>query len=240
MRQLWVWGWMPNYLRHVVASFLVEHLGLDWRHGAAWFHDTLADADAAINAYMWQNGGRSGMDQWGFVMHPVNAAKSCDPDGDYVRRWVPELAKLPKDLIHSPWDAPATLLANARLRLVDTRRGAKTHANLGFFGDDRLALYPQRIVADLDRARRQSHDAVMRLRKNAGDEFLHADGSEMLHLEREGRSVKLITRKDFRQNEARPVTFQTPDEFRDSMRRAPQDTFRNLIHQDLRRTDRDA
>ena len=48
MRQLWVWGWMPNYCRHIVASFLVEHLGLDWRHGCAWFHDTLVDADAAV------------------------------------------------------------------------------------------------------------------------------------------------------------------------------------------------
>jgi deoxyribodipyrimidine photolyase len=63
MRQLWCWGWCPNYLRHVAASFLVEHLNLDWRHGCAWFHDTLVDADPAINAFMWQNGGRSGLDQ---------------------------------------------------------------------------------------------------------------------------------------------------------------------------------
>jgi deoxyribodipyrimidine photolyase len=73
MRQLWAWGWMPNYMRHVVAGFLVEFLNMDWRHGERWFHDTLVDADVAINAYMWQNGGHSGCDQWNFVMHPVFA-----------------------------------------------------------------------------------------------------------------------------------------------------------------------
>ena len=63
MRQLWQVGWMPNYMRHIVAGFLIEFLELDWRHGERWFHDTLVDADVAINAYMWQNGGHSGMDQ---------------------------------------------------------------------------------------------------------------------------------------------------------------------------------
>ena len=52
MRQLWLWGWMPNYVRHICAQFLVEYLGIDWRHGEAWFHDTLVDADVAINAFM--------------------------------------------------------------------------------------------------------------------------------------------------------------------------------------------
>ena len=64
MRQLWVWGWMPNYVRHICAQFLIEYLGIDWRHGEAWFHDQLVDADVAINAFMWQNGGHSGCDQW--------------------------------------------------------------------------------------------------------------------------------------------------------------------------------
>ena len=58
-------------MRHVTAGFLVEFLGLDWREGERWYHDTLVDADVAINAYMWQNGGHSGPDQWNFVMHPV-------------------------------------------------------------------------------------------------------------------------------------------------------------------------
>ena len=52
MRQLWAWGWMPNYIRHICAQFLVEYLGVDWRHGEAWFHDTLVDADVAINAFV--------------------------------------------------------------------------------------------------------------------------------------------------------------------------------------------
>jgi deoxyribodipyrimidine photolyase len=56
MRQLWLLGWMPNYMRHIVAGFLIEFLHLDWRLGERWFHDTLVDADLAINAYMWQNG----------------------------------------------------------------------------------------------------------------------------------------------------------------------------------------
>jgi deoxyribodipyrimidine photolyase len=67
MTQLWKTGWMPNYMRHVTAGFLVEFLGLDWRAGERWYHDTLVDADVAINAYMWQNGGHSGPDQWNFV-----------------------------------------------------------------------------------------------------------------------------------------------------------------------------
>ena len=83
-------------MRHVVVGFLIEYLNLSWKHGELWFHDTLVDADVAINAYMWQNGGHSGMDQWNFVMHPVFAAKTCDPDGNYVRKWVPELAGLPR------------------------------------------------------------------------------------------------------------------------------------------------
>ena len=57
---------MPNYMRHVVAGFLVEFLNLDWRLGERWFDYTLVDADTAINAYMWQNGGHSGFDQWNF------------------------------------------------------------------------------------------------------------------------------------------------------------------------------
>ena len=117
MTQLWRAGWMPNYMRHVVAGFLVEFLGLDWRHGEKWFHDTLVDADVAINAYMWQNGGHSGVDQWNFVMHPVFAAKKADPDGDYVRKWLPQLAALPAEYIHCPWEAPITMLAGCGLQL---------------------------------------------------------------------------------------------------------------------------
>jgi len=75
MVQLWKVGWMPNYMRHVTAGFLVEFLGLDWRAGERWYHDTLIDADVAINAYMWQNGGHSGPDQCKFTGNPPVA---CD------------------------------------------------------------------------------------------------------------------------------------------------------------------
>ncbi|CAE7216268.1 CRY2, partial [Symbiodinium pilosum] len=92
MRQLWAVGWMPNYLRHVVAQTLIEYLDLSWKHGLEWFDWTLVDIDVAINSFMWQNGGHSGPDHWEFVLHPVNAAKSCDPEGHYVRRWLPFLA----------------------------------------------------------------------------------------------------------------------------------------------------
>jgi deoxyribodipyrimidine photolyase len=81
----------PSVDRHIAAGFLIEYLNIDWRHGELWFHDTLIDADVPIQAMMWQNGGHSGMDQWNFVMHPVFAAKACDPDGDYVRQWLPQV-----------------------------------------------------------------------------------------------------------------------------------------------------
>ena len=79
--------------------------------------DTLVDADVAINAMMWQNGGMSGLDHWNFVMHPVDAAMTCDPKGDYVRRWIPELAKLPDDLIHKPWKCPPSILKRCGVHL---------------------------------------------------------------------------------------------------------------------------
>ena len=234
MRQLWVWGWMPNYVRHVVASFLVEHLHLDWRHGEAWFHDTLVDADAAINAFMWQNGGRSGMDQWNFVMHPVHAAKNCDPEGDYVRRWCPELAALPRDHIHQPWRAPASLLAGAGVQLVHCGAGRpRAHAALGLRPDG-TGCYPHRVIRNLDRARQVAHDAVLAVRASPeGRKFVLSDGSEALPL-RCGRTVRLITRVDFREDSKKPVTVQVPDESRDPKRRAPEDTMGRLLWDEQR------
>lgn len=79
--------------------------------------DTLLDADVAINAMMWQNGGMSGLDQWNFVMHPVDAAFTCDPDGAYVRNWCPEIAALPNDFIHQPWKCPPSILRRCGVKL---------------------------------------------------------------------------------------------------------------------------
>lgn len=75
------------------------------------------DADVAINAMMWQNGGMSGLDQWNFVMHPVDAAMTCDPKGDYIRKWIPELAKMPEEFIHKPWKCPPSILRRAHVEL---------------------------------------------------------------------------------------------------------------------------
>ena len=119
MRQLWHTGWMHNRVRMVVASFLVKHLRLNWTHGAAWFWDTLADADLASNTLGWQWSAGCGADAAPYfrVFAPVLQGVKFDSEGDYVRRWVPELAKLPTEHIHAPWDAPAAVLARAGVEL---------------------------------------------------------------------------------------------------------------------------
>jgi deoxyribodipyrimidine photolyase len=95
MRQLWQTGWMPQGARMVCAAWLVHAARLPWHEGARWFHDTLVDADAAINAMMWSNCAGAGLDQWDFDLDPAGAAgKACDPQGVYVARWCPELAGL--------------------------------------------------------------------------------------------------------------------------------------------------
>jgi deoxyribodipyrimidine photo-lyase len=95
MRQLWQTGWMHNRMRMVVASFLTKHLMIDWRKGEEWFWDTLVDADAASNAASWQWVAGSGADAAPYfsIFNPVIQGEKFDPDGEYVRRFVPELAK---------------------------------------------------------------------------------------------------------------------------------------------------
>ena len=77
----------------------------------------MVDADVAINAMMWQNGGMSGLDQWNFVMHPVDAAMTCDPEGNFVRQWCPELARLPNDFVHQPWKCPPSVMKRSGVEL---------------------------------------------------------------------------------------------------------------------------
>ena len=115
MRELWQTGWMHNRVRMVVASFLVKHLLIDWRAGARWFWDTLVDADLGSNAASWQWVAGSGADAAPYfrVFNPVLQGKKFDPDGAYVRRFVPELAGLSDADIHAPWEAPAAVLAAA-------------------------------------------------------------------------------------------------------------------------------
>lgn len=122
MRQLWHIGWMHNRVRMVVASFMIKHLLQDWREGEAWFWDTLVDADPANNAASWQWVAGSGADAAPYfrIFNPVTQGETWDPRGDYVRQWIPELAKLPKDLIHQPWKASAKALQEAGVELGKT------------------------------------------------------------------------------------------------------------------------
>ena len=122
MRELWHTGVMHNRVRMVVASFLVKHLLIDWRDGEKWFWDTLVDADAGSNPANWQWVAGSGADAAPYfrVFNPILQGEKFDPDGDYVRRWVPELAKLPNKLIHQPWEATPLELASAGVELGKT------------------------------------------------------------------------------------------------------------------------
>jgi deoxyribodipyrimidine photo-lyase len=121
MRELWHTGYMHNRVRMITASFLTKHLLLHWRHGEAWFWDTLVDADLANNAASWQWVAGSGADAAPYfrIFNPVTQGEKFDPDGDYVRRWVPELAELPDKYLNRPFDAPAPVLETAGVRLGD-------------------------------------------------------------------------------------------------------------------------
>ncbi len=122
MRQLWRTGYMHNRVRMVVASFLAKHLLLDWRRGEAWFWDTLCDADPASNPMNWQWVAGSGADAAPYfrIFNPTLQAEKFDADGRYVRRWVPELARLPNACVHKPWDAPPADLRKADVALGET------------------------------------------------------------------------------------------------------------------------
>ena len=119
LRQLWQTGWMHNRVRMVVASFLVKHLRHSWQEGAAWFWDTLVDADLANNTLGWQWTAGCGADAAPYfrIFNPVLQGEKFDAEGVYVRRWVPELAKLPAEFIHQPWAAPGAVLAAAGVTL---------------------------------------------------------------------------------------------------------------------------
>lgn len=122
MRQLWSTGWMHNRVRMVAASFLIKHLMIDWRDGEDWFWDTLVDADPANNAASWQWVAGSGADAAPYfrVFNPSLQGQKFDPKGDYVRAFVPELAKLPAKHIHEPWNAPEDVLKSAGVTLGET------------------------------------------------------------------------------------------------------------------------
>ena len=119
MRQLWQTGWMHNRVRMIAASFLVKHLLIDWREGESWFWDKLVDADLASNAASWQWIAGTGIDAQPFfrVFNPVTQGQRFDPDGAYVRRFVPELARVGGKFVHAPWTAGEMDLMAAGVRL---------------------------------------------------------------------------------------------------------------------------
>jgi deoxyribodipyrimidine photo-lyase len=143
MRQLWQTGWMHNRVRMIVASFLVKHLLIDWREGAAWFWDTLVDADLPANSMNWQWVAGTGIDSQPFfrVFNPVSQGQRFDADGAYVRHFVPEIARLPDRAIHAPWTATDAQAHDAGLALGST--------------------YPRPIV-DLAEGRQRALDAYKR------------------------------------------------------------------------------
>ncbi|MGJ5079273.1 cryptochrome/photolyase family protein [Bradyrhizobium sp. HKCCYLS3013] len=122
MRELWHTGSMHNRVRMVAASLLVKHLLIDWRRGEEWFWDTLVDADPGSNPASWQWVAGSGADAAPYfrVFNPVLQGEKFDSRGTYVRRWVPELARLPAALIHQPWAAKPLELAEAGVALGRT------------------------------------------------------------------------------------------------------------------------
>ena len=115
MRQLWATGWMHNRVRMIVASFLVKDLRVTWLAGARWFWDTLVDADLAANTLGWQWAAGCGADAAPYfrIFNPTTQGTKFDPDGEYVRRWVPELAELPSRDIHAPAEAKPAVLRDA-------------------------------------------------------------------------------------------------------------------------------
>ncbi len=119
MRQLWQTGWMHNRVRMVVASFLVKHCLQHWKHGEAWFWDTLVDADLANNTASWQWAAGCGADAAPYfrIFNPTLQSQKFDSQGDYIRQYVPELAALPAKYIHEPGKAPAPVLEDAGVEL---------------------------------------------------------------------------------------------------------------------------
>ena len=108
MRELWHTGYMHNRVRMIVASFLTKDLFIDWRFGASWFLDTLVDADLASNSASWQWVAGCGADAAPYfrIFNPVLQGEKFDPEGAYVKQWVPELKSVPIQWIHNPWMAP--------------------------------------------------------------------------------------------------------------------------------------
>jgi deoxyribodipyrimidine photo-lyase len=119
MRELWATGIMHNRVRMIAASFLIKDLLIPWQEGERWFWDTLVDADIGNNAASWQWVAGCGADAAPYfrIFNPVLQGEKFDSQGSYVRKWVPELARLPDQFIHRPWEAPRLVLETAGVEL---------------------------------------------------------------------------------------------------------------------------
>jgi len=145
MRELWQTGFMHNRVRMIVASFLVKNLLIHWHHGADWFWDCLVDADLASNSASWQWVAGCGADAAPYfrIFNPIIQGERFDKNGDYTRRYVPELSAMPTKFLFKPWEAPSEVLADA---------GVKLGAN-----------YPLPIV-DISSSRKAALDAYQQIR----------------------------------------------------------------------------
>ena len=122
MRELWESGYMHNRIRMIVGSFLVKNLLIHWQHGERWFWDTLVDADLANNSASWQWIAGCGADAAPYfrIFNPVTQGHKFDAEGNYVRRWIPEIANLPNKYLFSPWEAPEHILKESGIELGNT------------------------------------------------------------------------------------------------------------------------
>lgn len=158
----------------------------------------------AIDAMMWQNGGMSGLDHWNFVMHPVDAALTCDPDGSYVRRWLPELARMPPAFVHQPWACSDAVRLRAGVVLGVT--------------------YPHRVLEDLVAAREQSLQDVVAVRRSEAH-WVDSQGNDLISLPPGLRPaalrtvpleeecvplIPLITRREFKYRTSHPAACDNP------------------------------
>ena len=158
---------------------------------------------------MWQNGGMSGLDQWNFVMHPVDAAFTCDPKGDFIRKWIPTLSKLPDKFIHCPWNCPPGILARAGVIIGEN--------------------YPERIITNLEEAREGSLADVSMVRRHplSASYIDRHSGRDILRI---SSKVLLPNRND---NEADDDTKRTNKANKSDMITIPLITRREFIYRTL-------
>ena len=119
MRELWKTGYMHNRLRMITGSFLVKNLLLHWHHGEKWFWDCLFDADYASNSASWQWVAGTGTDAAPYfrIFNPITQGKKFDPEGEYIKKYVPELKNLPHKYLYTPWECPSEILSEVNLKL---------------------------------------------------------------------------------------------------------------------------